>query len=96
MDAAKKLTVQRLKGFGVIQRKSGKLVPTTRAKRVDNLRICYTVPSNLLSEAGEKKYFVQVINPNLSVMGSNSPVLFDDRRFEIQLCQCVLLSKMNS
>ena len=78
VDAAKKLTVQRLKGFGVIQRKSGKLVPTTRAKRVDNLRICYTVPSNLLSEAGEKKYYVQVINPTLTVIGSNTPVQFDD------------------
>jgi len=78
VNEAKKLPVERLKAYGVIQRKSGKLVPTTRASRVDNLRICYTVPSNLLTEAGEKKYFVQVINPNLSVMGSNSPVQFDE------------------
>ena len=78
VDAAKKLSVERLKGYGVIQRNSGKLVPTTRASRVDNLRICYTVPSNLLTETGEKKYFVQVINPKLTVIGSNTPVQFDD------------------
>ena len=67
-----------MNAFGVIQRKSGKLVPTTRASRVDNLRICYSVPSNLLSEAGEKRYFVQVIDPNLSVIGSNTPVQFGE------------------
>ena len=78
VDAAKKLSVERLKGYGVIQRNSGKLVPTTRASGVDNLRICYTVPSNLLTETGEKKYFVQVINPKLTVIGSNTPVQFDD------------------
>ena len=56
VDVAKKLTVERLNAFGVIQRNSGKLVPTTRASRVDNLRICYSVPSNLLTESGDKKY----------------------------------------
>ncbi len=78
VDAAKKLSLERLNAFGVIQRRSGKLVPTTRASRVDNLRICYSVPSNLLTEPGDKKYFVQVINPNLSVIGSNTPVQFEN------------------
>ena len=78
VDVAKILNVERLNAYGVIQRKSGKLVPTTRASRVDNLRICYSVPSNLLTEAGDKKYFVQVIDPNLSVIGSNTPVQFDE------------------
>jgi len=78
VDVAKKLTVERLNAFGVIQRNSGKLVPTTRASRVDNLRICYSVPSNLLTEAGDKKYFVQVIDPSLNVIGSNTPVQFEE------------------
>ncbi|MDA9335941.1 chromosome partitioning protein ParA, partial [Flavobacteriaceae bacterium] len=78
VDIAKKLNLERLNAFGVIQRKSGKLVPTSRASRVDNLRICYSVPSNLLTEPGEKRYFVQVIDPNLSVIGSNTPVQFGE------------------
>jgi len=78
VDAAKKLSVERLNAYGVIQRKSGKLVPTTRASRVDNLRICYSVPSNVLTESGTKKYFVQVIDPSLNVIGSNTPVQFED------------------
>ena len=78
VEVAKKLTVERLNAFGVIQRNSGKLVPTTRASRVDNLRICYSVPSNLLTESGDKKYFVQVIDPSLNVIGSNTPVQFEE------------------
>jgi hypothetical protein len=78
VDAAKKLNVERLNAYGVIQRRSGKLVPTTRASRVDNLRICYSVPSNVLTESGDKNYLVQVIDPNLNVIGSNTPVPFEE------------------
>ena len=78
VGVAKTLTVERLNAFGVIQRRSGKLVPTSRASRVDNLRICYSVPSNLLTEPGDKKYFVQVIDPSLSVIGSNTPIQYEE------------------
>jgi hypothetical protein len=78
VEAAKKLTVERLNPYGVIQRRSGKLVPTTRASRVDNLRICYSVPSNVLTASGDKNYLVQVIDPNLNVIGSNTPVQFEE------------------
>jgi len=78
VNAAKKLTVERLNAYGVIQRRSGKLVPTKRASRVDNLRICYSVPSNSLTESGEKSYLVQVIDPSLNVIGSNTPVSFEE------------------
>ena len=78
VEAAKKLTVERLNAYGVIQRRSGKLVPTTRASRVDNLRICYSVPSNVLTASGDKNYLVQVIDPNLNVIGSNIPVQFEE------------------
>lgn len=78
VEAAKKLTVERLNAYGVIQRRSGKLVPTTRASRVDNLRICYSVPSNVFTSSGDKNYLVQVIDPNLNVIGSNTPVQFEE------------------
>jgi hypothetical protein len=78
VNVAKKLTVERLNAYGVIQRRSGKLVPTTRASRVDNLRICYSVPSNILTESGEKTYLVQVVDPGLNVIGSNTPVPFEE------------------
>ena len=74
---AKKLNIERFEAFGVIQRRSAKLVLTTRASRVDNLWICYTVPLNPLTEPGEKRYYIQVIDPSLNVIGSNTPIQFE-------------------
>ena len=78
VDVAKKLSIDHLEVSGVIQKRSGRLVPTTRARRVDNLRICYVVPSNPLTEPGEKRYYVQVIDPNFNVIGSNTAVQFEE------------------
>ena len=78
VDVAKKLSIDHLEASGVIQKRSGRLVPTTRARRVDNLRICYVVPSNPLTEPGEKRYYVQVIDPNFNVIGSNTAVQFEE------------------
>ena len=68
VDVAKKLSIDRLEASGVIQKRSGRLVPTTRASRVDNLKICYVVPSNPLTQPGEMRYYVQVLDPSLNVI----------------------------
>ncbi|RNC87270.1 MAG: chromosome partitioning protein ParA [Winogradskyella sp.] len=68
-----------LKGFGVIERSSGKLIPTERARRSDKIRVCYTVARNTLTEAGDKELYVQVIDPNNNVLGANNQVEFEDK-----------------
>lgn len=67
-----------LKGFGVIERSSGKLIPTERAKRSDKIRICYTVAKNALVGAGDKELYVQVLDPLNNVLGANEQIQFDD------------------
>ena len=67
-----------LKGFGVIERSSGKLIPTERAGRSDKLRICFTVAKNKLVASGDKELFVQVIDPFNNVMGVNEQIQFED------------------
>ncbi|TCK69190.1 hypothetical protein DFQ05_0709 [Winogradskyella wandonensis] len=68
-----------LKGFGVIERSSGKLIPTERARRSDKIRICYTVARNTLAEAGDKELYVQIIDPSNNVLGANNQVEFEDK-----------------
>jgi len=68
-----------LKGFGVIERNSGKLIPTERARRSDKIRVCYTVARNTLATAGDKELFVQVIDPNNNVLGANNQAQFDEK-----------------
>ncbi|MEM6517374.1 MAG: chromosome partitioning protein ParA, partial [Bacteroidota bacterium] len=79
-----------LKGFGVIERNSGKLIPTERARRSDKIRICFTIAKNTLVGAGDKELYVQVLDPNNNVLGANEQVEFDE-----QVLNYSLISKFN-
>lgn len=79
VDNAAVLSTVGLKGFGVIERSSGKLVPMSRARRVDKIRVCFTVPKNELVQSGDKEFFIQVIDPKSNVLGENAQVQFEEK-----------------
>jgi regulator of replication initiation timing len=85
VETAAVLTTAGLKGFGVIERSSGKLIPTERARRADKLRICYTVVKNSLVSSGEKMFYIQVLDPNDNVLGLNSEIQFEEKVFNYSL-----------
>lgn len=74
-----------LKGEGVIERTSGKLIPTERARRSDKIRICFTVPKNSLVQAGDQELYIQVIDPKNNTLGVNEQVQFDDKTLNYSL-----------
>jgi len=90
MENAAILQTVGLKGFGVIERSSGKLVPTDRARRSDKIRICYTVAKNSLVGAGEKELYIQILDPNDNVLGSNGQMQFGS-----EVLNYSLVSKFN-
>jgi len=67
-----------LKGFGVIERSSGKLIPTEKARRTDKVRVCYTIAKNNLVPAGDHELYVQVLDPKGNVMGANEQITFEE------------------
>ncbi len=77
VEDASILSTVGLKGFGVIERSSGKLIPTERAKRSDKIRVCFTVAKNNLAEAGDQELYVQVIDPKNNVIGVNEQISFE-------------------
>lgn len=79
-----------LKGFGVIERTSGKLIPTERAGRVDKIRVCFTVAKNTLVQAGEEELYVQVIDPKKNTLGLNEQIVFEDKTLNYSI-----ISKFN-
>ena len=85
MENAAVLQTVGLKGFGVIERSSGKLIPTERARRSDKIRICYTVAKNTLVEPGDKELYVQVIDPKDNILGANEQIQFDDKTLNYSL-----------
>ena len=84
------LSTAGLKGFGVIVRSSGKLIPTERASRVDKIRVCYTVTKNSLVSTGDKEFFVQVLDPMSNVLGLNEQIQFEENMLNYSL-----ISKFN-
>ncbi|WP_067148231.1 chromosome partitioning protein ParA [Pseudotamlana agarivorans] len=79
-----------LKGSGVIERTSGKVIPTERARRADKVRVCFTVAKNALVQAGDQELYVQVIDPKNTTLGLNEQVEFDGKIFNYSI-----ISKFN-
>lgn len=79
VENASILNTVNLKGFGVIERTSGKLIPTERARRADKIRVCFTVAKNALVQSGDQELYVQVIDPNNNILGANEQVVFDEK-----------------
>jgi hypothetical protein len=90
VENASVLSTAGLKGFGVIVRSSGKLIPTERARRTDKIRVCYTVTKNSLVLVGDKEFFVQVLDPKNNVLGLNNQIQFEDKVLNYSL-----ISKFN-
>lgn len=90
VEDASALQPVELKGFGIIERNSGRQIPTERAKRSDKIKVCFTVAKNNLAKSGDKELYVQVIDPENNVLGSN-----DQIQFEGQVLNYSLISRFN-
>lgn len=64
---------------GVIVRRSGKQIVNDKASRVDDLKVCFTLPQNSIATTGVSSFYLQVINPENNVMGVARSVKFGDQ-----------------
>ncbi|WP_422081467.1 hypothetical protein [Ulvibacterium sp.] len=55
----------------VRERSSGRLVSTSRAKATDKFKVCFTVADNVIAQAGEREFFIEVLDPQGNVMGES-------------------------
>ena len=53
----------------VKERTSGKLVSTSRATRTDKLKVCFTVADNVIAEAGDREFLIEVLDPQGNLLG---------------------------
>lgn len=78
LEKASKLTILNLKVSSFKERNSGKLVATERARRVDQLKISFTIAANEVAPAGNKMYYVQIIDSKNNVLGEKQTEVFGD------------------
>jgi|GEM_PF-1897664 len=63
---------------GMIIRNSGKQIENDKARRVDDLKVCFTLPTNSFSKTGVSSFYLQVINPDNNVLGLRKNVQLDN------------------
>lgn len=71
-DAVERGSALNLSAFtvdAVRERNNGKLVSTSRANRTDKFKICFTVADNVIAEAGDRQFLVEVLDPQGNVLG---------------------------
>ena len=74
-DAVQRGSALNLTGFvvdAVRERNNGTLRSTNSAKRTDRLKICFTVADNVIAEAGDREFYIEVLDPNGNVMGGTN------------------------
>lgn len=66
MSKASVLTISNLEGTALRERRRGD-EPTKSARRAAKLRICFNINQNLVADAGNKDFFIRIINPSNQV-----------------------------
>ena len=55
----------------VKERSSGKMVSTQRARGTDKFKICFTVANNVIAQAGDREFYIEVLDPQGNVLGES-------------------------
>ncbi len=74
-DAIEKGAALNLAKFSVDavkERNSGKLVSTSRARSTDKIKVCFSVADNALAQAGDKEFYIEVLDPQGNVLGEGT------------------------
>jgi hypothetical protein len=71
-----------LRGEAVIIRNSGKIVDTKRSSRADKIRACFTLAPNAIAQKGDRLLYVQVYNPNKTLLGDKGSATYDEQELE--------------
>ena len=79
VEKAAKRSIVNLKTQSFKERNSGKLVETDKARRVDVIKVTFTIASNEVAPAGDKTYYVQIIDPKNNVIGDKKTETYGDQ-----------------
>ena len=66
---ASKVTATAFKADGIRIRSNGKIVTENRHRRINKVRVCFTMSENLFAQPGEKEIYIQILSPNNNIIG---------------------------
>ncbi|MDT0295232.1 hypothetical protein ACFQ3R_03145 [Mesonia ostreae] len=80
VEEASFLQLSDLKAEGIYIKNKDELHTTHKANKTNQLRICFSLLENTLTQNGYRQVFIQVINPKNKLLGSQELISFGDKR----------------
>lgn len=77
---ASKLSILNVSTSAFKVRNSGKEISTEKASRADMLKISFTIAENNVAKSGDRKYYVQIIDPGSNVIGIREEVTIEGKK----------------
>ncbi|WP_086476557.1 MULTISPECIES: hypothetical protein [Arenibacter] len=71
LEKGSTLNLSKFSVDAVRERRNGKLVSTSRARATDKLKVCFTVADNVIAQAGDRQFFIEVLDPQGNVLGES-------------------------
>ncbi len=68
---AGRLRASAINADGVKIRRSGRVVTTERGKRVEKVRVCFSLAKNNVAKTGDRTFHITVLDPNNRILGDN-------------------------
>lgn len=78
VEKGSKLTVMNLRTQAIKVRSSGKQIETEKARRADQLKVCFALAANSIAKSGDKTYYIQIIDSKNNVLGEKKTENFGD------------------
>lgn len=72
VNLGKKLSVTEFELLGINRRSSGRETETTRTRRLDFLKISFTLDENFLADLGPKDFYLRIVGPEGTTISSES------------------------
>lgn len=71
MERSYMLKLSKLSIDAVKEKSRGRLASTSRARNTDKFKVCFTVADNFMAKAGDRMFFIEVLDPQGNVMGNS-------------------------
>lgn len=91
VELGSKLQILNLKAEAIRVRNSGSFTETTRARRADQIKACFTIVDNKIAKAGNKTFYLRIISPEGNVLTNTKSVevSIDDKPIEMSISRTV-------
>lgn len=91
VELGSKLQILNLKAEAIRVRNSGSFTETTRARRADQIKACFTIVDNKIAKAGNKTFYLRIISPEGNVLTNTKSVevTIDDKPVEMSISRTV-------